>query len=40
MLVDGVTQVATKNEYLYHEPMVHPALTAHESRAGLHHRRW
>ena len=29
MLLDNVTQVAEKNEYLYHEPMVHPALTVH-----------
>jgi len=29
MLLDGVTQVATENEFLYHEPMVHPALIAH-----------
>lgn len=29
LLLDGVTQVAEKNDYLYHEPMVHPALLAH-----------
>lgn len=29
MLLDQVTQVATRNDWLYHEPMVHPALTAH-----------
>lgn len=29
MLLDKITQVGEKNEYLYHEPMVHPALTAH-----------
>ncbi len=29
LLLDGVTQVTSKNEFLYHEPMVHPALTAH-----------
>ncbi len=29
LLLDGVTQVAQKYEFLYHEPMVHPALTAH-----------
>lgn len=29
MLLDKITQVAEKNEYLYHEPMVHPALAAH-----------
>ncbi len=29
MLLDKITQVGEKNEYLYHEPMVHPALCAH-----------
>jgi spermidine synthase len=29
LLLDGVTQVAQKHEYLYHEPMVHLALTSH-----------
>lgn len=29
LLLDGVTQVTTRNEFLYHEPMVHPALTCH-----------
>ncbi len=29
LLLDGVTQVTSRNEFLYHEPMVHPALTAH-----------
>ena len=29
LLLDGVTQVTSKNEFLYHEPMVHPALTVH-----------
>jgi len=29
MLLDQVTQVGEKSEWLYHEPMVHPALTAH-----------
>lgn len=29
MLLDGVTQVTARNEFLYHEPMVHPALVAH-----------
>ncbi len=29
LLLDGVTQVAQKYEFLYHEPMVHPALAAH-----------
>ena len=29
MLLDGITQVAEKNEFLYHEPMVHPALVSH-----------
>lgn len=29
MLLDGITQVCTKNDWLYHEPMVHPALACH-----------
>jgi spermidine synthase len=29
LLLDGVTQVAQKYEFLYHEPMVHPALVSH-----------
>ncbi len=29
LLLDGVTQVNSRNEFLYHEPMVHPALVAH-----------
>lgn len=29
LLLDGVTQVTSRNEFLYHEPMVHPALTSH-----------
>ncbi|MFH1287216.1 MAG: polyamine aminopropyltransferase [bacterium] len=29
LLLDNVTQVGEKNEYLYHEPMVHPALCSH-----------
>jgi spermidine synthase len=29
LLLDGVTQVTSRNEFLYHEPMVHPALVAH-----------
>lgn len=29
LLLDGVTQVGEKYEFLYHEPMVHPALLAH-----------
>lgn len=29
LLLDGVTQVTSKNEFLYHEPMVHPALCSH-----------
>jgi spermidine synthase len=29
LLLDGVTQVAQKYEFLYHEPMVHPALCSH-----------
>lgn len=29
LLLDGVTQVTSRNEFLYHEPMVHPALTCH-----------
>lgn len=29
LLLDGVTQVTSKNEFLYHEPMVHPVLCTH-----------
>ena len=29
LLLDGVTQVTSRNEFLYHEPMVHPALASH-----------
>jgi spermidine synthase len=29
LLLDGITQVGEKHEFLYHEPMVHPALLAH-----------
>ncbi len=29
LLLDGVTQVTSRNEFLYHEPMVHPALVSH-----------
>jgi spermidine synthase len=29
LLLDGITQVVEKNDYLYHEPMVHPAFCAH-----------
>jgi spermidine synthase len=29
LLLDGVTQVTSRNEFLYHEPMVHPALCSH-----------
>ncbi|MEW6086868.1 MAG: polyamine aminopropyltransferase [bacterium] len=29
LLLDNVTQVGEKNEFLYHEPMVHPALCSH-----------
>ncbi len=29
LLLDGVTQVASRHEFIYHEPMVHPALAAH-----------
>jgi spermidine synthase len=29
LLLDGVTQVTSRNEFLYHEPMVHPALLSH-----------
>jgi spermidine synthase len=29
LLLDNVTQVVEKNEYQYHEPMVHPALCSH-----------
>ncbi|MDR0330818.1 MAG: polyamine aminopropyltransferase [Chitinispirillales bacterium] len=29
LLIDDITQVAEKNEFMYHEPMVHPALCGH-----------
>ena len=29
LLLDGVTQVVTANEWMYHEPMVHPAMLLH-----------
>ncbi|MBD3319522.1 MAG: polyamine aminopropyltransferase [Chitinivibrionales bacterium] len=29
LLLDNITQVAEKNDYQYHEPMVHPALCSH-----------
>jgi spermidine synthase len=29
LLLDGITQVVEKNEYQYHESMVHPAMLAH-----------
>jgi spermidine synthase len=29
LTLDNITQVAEKNEYQYHEPMVHPALCCH-----------
>jgi spermidine synthase len=29
LLLDNITQVAEKNDYQYHEPMVHPALCCH-----------
>lgn len=29
LLLDGITQVAEKNDFMYHEPMVHPALCCH-----------
>ena len=29
LLLDNITQVADKNDFHYHEPMVHPALCAH-----------
>jgi len=29
LLLDDITQVAEKNEFMYHEPMVHPALACH-----------
>ena len=29
LLLDGITQVTSRNEFLYHEPMVHPALVSH-----------
>ncbi|MFP4162619.1 MAG: polyamine aminopropyltransferase [Chitinispirillaceae bacterium] len=29
LLLDDITQVAEKNDHMYHEPMVHPALCSH-----------
>jgi spermidine synthase len=29
LLLDNITQVADKNDFFYHEPMVHPALCSH-----------
>ena len=29
LILDGITQVAQRNEFQYHEPMVHPALCTH-----------
>jgi len=29
LILDGITQIAEKNEFQYHEPMVHPALCTH-----------
>jgi len=29
LLLDGITQLGEKNEFCYHEPMVHPALCSH-----------
>jgi spermidine synthase len=29
LLLDGITQVVEKNDWQYHEPMVHPALLSH-----------
>ena len=29
LLLDDITQVVEKNHFMYHEPMVHPALCAH-----------
>jgi spermidine synthase len=29
LVLDGITQVSEKKDYQYHEPMVHPAMTAH-----------
>ncbi len=29
LLIDGITQVSERDEYRYHEPLVHPALLAH-----------
>ncbi|MDA3960764.1 MAG: polyamine aminopropyltransferase [Planctomycetota bacterium] len=31
LLLDDITQVVEKNDWLYHEPMVHPSLTCHEN---------
>ncbi|MDR2577606.1 MAG: polyamine aminopropyltransferase [Chitinispirillales bacterium] len=29
LLLDDITQTADKNDYMYHEPMVHPAMCSH-----------
>jgi len=29
LLLDDITQVAEKNDFMYHEPMVHPAMCSH-----------
>ena len=29
LILDGITQIAQRNEFQYHEPMVHPALCTH-----------
>jgi len=29
LILDGITQIAEKNEFQYHEPMVHPAMCTH-----------
>jgi spermidine synthase len=29
LLLDGITQVAEKHDYLYHESLVHPAMLLH-----------
>jgi spermidine synthase len=29
LILDGITQIAEKNEFQYHEPMVHPAFCTH-----------
>ncbi|MBD3241848.1 MAG: hypothetical protein GF331_14765, partial [Chitinivibrionales bacterium] len=35
LLLDDITQVAEKNDYQYHEPMVHPALCCHPRPADI-----